>query len=122
MPEAIGTLMQVLDTALRFLLLNCASFFSLHDPLLLQYHCSSMISRPQRLRKCVQVLYALLHESHSVEESFVHPAVQTMLGNLLLPSGLVGGIVQTMQHYLAVVESLVSEGNAGKFTATQVYC
>ena len=80
-----------------------------------------MISRPQRLRKCVQVLYALLHESHSVEESFVHPAVQAMLGNLL-PSGLVGGIVQTMQHYLVVVESLVSEGNAGKFTAVQVYC
>ena len=76
--------------------------------------------RPERVTHNVHLLYALMHDSHTVEPLFAHPAVRAALEQQDL-SGTVGlRVLETTQHYLALLEVKVGANNDSPLTAAQV--
>lgn len=113
--EAVVTLLQVLDSALRYAMCSCTDIILL---------CSLLHSffnvRAGRLSANVHVLYALMKDFHSVEESFVQPQVLVALYEHGIPNSLAAGIVLLARKSLEVVEQSIGEGCVSKFSAAQV--
>lgn len=68
----------------------------------------------------VHLLYALMHDSHTVEPLFAHPAVRVALEHQELSGALGQRVLETTQHYLALLEVKVGANNDSPLTAAQV--
>eukprot|EP01032_Pedospumella_encystans_P013340 gene13339-15366_t len=91
LPEALGALLQLTDTALR----------------------------PEKVSHNVHLLYALMHDSHTVEPLFAHSAVRAALEQQELSGALGQRVLETTQHYLALLEVKVGANNDSPLTAAQ---
>lgn len=69
----------------------------------------------------MHILYALMKEFHTVEESFVQPGVLAVLADHGVPDTLAASIVLTARRGLELVEATIGEGQIGKFSAAQVF-
>lgn len=68
----------------------------------------------------MHLLYALMHDSHTVEPLFAHPAVSKALQSQDLPGTLGQCGLETVQHYLTLLEAKVGANNDSPLTAAQV--
>ena len=68
----------------------------------------------------VHLLYALMHDSLTVEPLFAHPAVRVALEHQELSGALGQRVLGTTQHYLALLEVKVGANNDSPLTAAQV--
>lgn len=68
----------------------------------------------------VHLLYALMHDSHTVEPLFAHPAVRVALEQQELSGALGQRVLETTQHYLALLEVKVGANNDSPLNAAQV--
>ena len=76
--------------------------------------------RKERVAQNVHLLYALMHDYHTVEALFSHPAVTAMLAASGLPADLGSAILGTTKQHLAAVEALGGENHEHNFSAAQV--
>lgn len=68
----------------------------------------------------MHLLYALMHDSHTVEPLFAHPAVSAAVQLQDLSGALGQRVLDTMHYYLTLLETKVGVNNDSPLTASQV--
>lgn len=76
--------------------------------------------RKERLLENVQILYAVMHDFHSVEAAFALDAVRHALQQHEVPVRAAESILEAAKSYLSAMEAAVGESNISKYSAAQV--
>lgn len=82
--------------------------------------CVMFSCRKERLLENVQILYAVMHDFHSVEAAFSLDAVRLALQEHEVPVSAAESVLEAAKSYLSAIEAAVGESNISKYSAAQV--